>query len=75
MKYFYYGQLVDIKIWCIGINDKKLGITNDIKIREKELDRTKSAKVSYQLRGYEIPPEKLYKFIFEYVGEHRAKKC
>ena len=48
---------------------KKIGIINDLKISEKELSRTKSPKVSYQLRGFEIPSEKLYEFIFEYVGE------
>ena len=41
-KYLYFGKLVDFKGRNIGVEDKKIGITNNLDFREKELSRTKS---------------------------------
>ena len=58
LKYLYFGQLIDIKKRNIGINDKKIGITNDLKIREKKLSRTKSPINFLIIHAWEIEKEK-----------------
>ena len=62
------GRLLALKYSYNETEIEENGLTEPVNAAE-ETCKELVDKVCYQLRGFEIPPEKLYEFIFEYVGE------
>ena len=62
------GRLLALKYSYNETEIEENGLTEPVNAAE-ETCKELVHKVCYQLHGFEIPPEKLYEFIFEYVGE------
>ena len=62
------GRLLALKYSYNETEIEENGLTEPVNAAEERCKELVD-KVCYQLRGFEIPPEKLYEFIFEYVGE------